>query len=312
MPAPYSIDLREKIVLAYQNNEGSMNKLGKRFKVSVNFISTLIERFKQTGKVDPKPHGGGRRPAIEASGQSFIRNLLKDQPDLTLEEICGEYNKPFEPVTRSTIDRTLNTMKITRKKKTLFDGRKNTPENQEKLLDYKINIAPFKPEELIYIDEMGAVRNITCNYARSEKGQRAKSENSITPGTRVSTVGALGFNGLLTEFCYEGTMTAIVFRFFVEKFLVPILLPSNVVILDNAKVHYDEDAIFMIEATGAGIVFLPPYSPELNPIENIWAKVKNYLRKVTILDTEELYKTIALALETITPNDARNCFLHCL
>ncbi len=64
----------------------------------------------------------------------------------------------------------------------------------------------------------------------------------------------------------------------------------------------------MIEATGAGIIFLPPYSPEFNPIENIWAKVKNYLRKVTISNTEELYQTIALALQTITSSDARNSF----
>jgi hypothetical protein len=104
-------------------------------------------------------------------------------------------------------------------------------------------------------------------YARSEKGKRAKCENSITPGTRVSTVGALGINGLLAEFCYEGTMTAAVFKAYVEQILVPILLPSNVVILDNARVHYDEDAIAMIETTGAGVLYLPPYSPELNPFE---------------------------------------------
>ncbi len=75
---------------------------------------------------------------------------------------------------------------------------------------------------------MGTVKNITRTYARSEKGKRAKCENSITPGTRVSTVGALGINGLLAEFCYEGTMTAAVFKAYVEQILVPILLPSNV------------------------------------------------------------------------------------
>jgi len=62
----------------------------------------------------------------------------------------------------------------------------------------------------------------------------------------------------------------------------------------------------------AAVIFLPPYSPELNPIENIWSKVKSYLRKVPILDTEQLYQAIADALKTITPTDARNCFLHCL
>ena len=117
MPAPYSNDFREKIVLASQNQEGSMNQLAKRFNVSVNFISTRLKRFRQTGQVDPKPHGGGRKPSIDAEGQNLIRKLIEDQPDLTLEEIGCEYNKHFEPVARSTIDRTLNKMKITRKKK---------------------------------------------------------------------------------------------------------------------------------------------------------------------------------------------------
>jgi transposase len=96
------------------------------------------------------------------------------------------------------------------------------------------------------------------------------------------------------------------------RFLVPVLIPSNVVVLDNAKVHYDEDAIAMIEATGAGVLFLPPYSPELNPIEHIWSKVKSFIKKTVISTTEELYQAIEDALETITPDDAKNCFQHCL
>lgn len=159
---------------------------------------------------------------------------------------------------------------------------------------------------------MGVVRNITPTYARSEKGTRAKCENSITPGARVSTVGALGIDGLVAEMCYEGTMTALVFRAFVENVLVPVLHYHSIIILDNAKVHYDQDAIAMIETIGASVIYLPTYSPELNPIENIWSKVKCYLRKVTILDTEQLYQAIADALKTITPSDARNCFQHCL
>jgi len=68
----------------------------------------------------------------------------------------------------------------------------------------------------------------------------------------------------------------------------------------------------MIEATGAGVVFLPPYSPELNPIEFIWAKIKSFLKKTTISDTEQLFQSIADAFSMITPNEAKNCFEHCL
>jgi len=68
----------------------------------------------------------------------------------------------------------------------------------------------------------------------------------------------------------------------------------------------------MIETTGAGVVFLPPYSPELNPNEFIWSKIKNFIKKTLISNTDELYQTLAEALETITPNEAQGCFQHCL
>ncbi len=88
MPKPYSIDLRDKIVNAYQNGDGSIRKLAKRFKVSANFIWTLLKQVRQTGSVAPKPHGGGRSPAVNLRGQEFLKSLIKQQPDLTLEEIA--------------------------------------------------------------------------------------------------------------------------------------------------------------------------------------------------------------------------------
>ncbi len=94
----------------------------------------------------------------------------------------------------------------------------------------------------------------------------------------------------------------------VEHILVPILLPNNVIILDNA----DEDTIAMIETTGTGVMYLPPYSPELNPIENIWSKAKNYLKKIPSCGTEQLYLATADSLNIITSSDARNYFIHCL
>jgi len=117
MPKAYSIDLRQKIITAYENKEGSMRGLAKRFKVSFRFIYSLLRQFKQTGSIAPKPHGGGYPSSINVQGHVFIKNLIENQPDLTLEEIQNEYNKHFESVSKSTIDRTLIKLKITRKKR---------------------------------------------------------------------------------------------------------------------------------------------------------------------------------------------------
>jgi putative transposase len=123
MPKPYSIDLREKIVEAYENQEGSMRKLAKRFKVSKNFVEELLKRVKQTGQVAPKPHGGGHPAGVKAQGETFLKELIENQPDLILKEIRDKYNERFEPVSRSTIARTLTKLTFTRKKKTRFDPR---------------------------------------------------------------------------------------------------------------------------------------------------------------------------------------------
>ncbi len=312
MSKPYSIDLREKIVIAYNNDEDSMRDLAERFKVSFSFVSKLLQKFHLHGEIGPKPHGGGQPASISASGEVFLKKLIESQPDLTLVEIRDEYNQHFKTVSRSTIDRTLTKLKITRKKKTLFDSRKNTPENQEARRVYENNLESLEAKALIFLDETGSVRNLTRGHARSPLGHRAHRENSLTRGTRISTLGALGIGGLLAAFCYEGTLTGFLFAFFVKEFLVPVLTSSNVVIMDNARVHDDEDAIAMIEATGARTMFLPAYSPELNPIELMWSKVKNFIKKTVISNTEELYQALADALETITPDDAQNCFQHCL
>ncbi|OAD22458.1 protein containing Paired box protein [Candidatus Thiomargarita nelsonii] len=75
MPKPYSRDLRHKIIEAYKNGEGSMRQLGKRFKVSVTFIFSLLKRLSQTGSIDPQPHGGGRSPAVKAEGPNFLKQF---------------------------------------------------------------------------------------------------------------------------------------------------------------------------------------------------------------------------------------------
>jgi transposase len=114
----YSSDLREKVLQAYRNKEGSMMALSERFMVSLSFVFTLIKRFRQNGHINPKPHGGGRSSAIDDEGCRYITELVRCNIDLTLEELCGRYEeKSGKKVSKSTMDRTLKKMNITRKKR---------------------------------------------------------------------------------------------------------------------------------------------------------------------------------------------------
>lgn len=133
-------------------------------------------------------------------------------------------------------------------------------------------------------------------YGRSAKGQRASGTQPTARGTRLSPVGGRGIEGLKTAWCVEGTLNAEVFLFFLQHVLLPLLQPGDLVLLDNAKAHHIEQVREWIEQAGAHVVSLPPYSPELNPIELAWSKVKHFLRKAQARTKEALYQAIAEAL----------------
>lgn len=157
---------------------------------------------------------------------------------------------------------------------------------------------------------MGAVLNLTPLYGRSAQGERVYGAKPLASGKRISTLGALGLQGLKTAMCFEGTLNGEVFLQFLDQFLMPILQPGQIVIRDNAKAHQVAGVRERIEGAGARLLYLPPYSPDLNPLEMAWSKVKQCLRKAQARTVETLYEAIAQALQTLSPKDAKGFFQH--
>ena len=114
----------------------------------------------------------------------------------------------------------------------------------------------------------------------------------------------------MTSFCFEGTLNGAVFTTFIEQFLAPHLHKNTVLVLDNASVHKNKQAQTMIEETGAQLLFLPPYSPQLNPIEYCWAKAKQVIRRKKPREKEELYQAWFQALQFIDPKLTHQCIKH--
>ena len=166
-------------------------------------------------------------------------------------------------------------------------------------------------EDLLFLDETGAVLNMAPAYGRAPQGQRAYGEKPTAKGERISTIGGLSRAGVLPAMCFEGTLNGRVFLHYVEHFLLPHLQPGKVVILDNAAAHKCEEAVEIIEQTGAKVLFLPPYCPELNPIEYGWSKIKNFLKKKAARTKDQLYDALSEALQMITPQDSQAYFKHC-
>ncbi len=116
----YSIDLRQKIVDAYNNQEGSYRQLAQRFRVSFSFVKRLLKRYKDTGKIEPKPHAGGQNSKVEPEQLEIVRQLVEEDNDAILDELCSSfYQKTQLRVSRATMGRIVEKLNLTRKKKRL-------------------------------------------------------------------------------------------------------------------------------------------------------------------------------------------------
>ena len=164
---------------------------------------------------------------------------------------------------------------------------------------------------LKFIDESGAHWGLTRLFGRAAPGVRVDEATSGYSGKHYTLIAALGLSAVTATWLLEGAMTREAFDIYVECVLAPTLQLGDVVLIDNLNVHQSAAAQQQIEARGARWTFLPPYSPDLNPIEQCWAKVKAILRKLKARTLDELLDALCIAFQSITPQDAQAWFAHC-
>lgn len=164
---------------------------------------------------------------------------------------------------------------------------------------------------LVFLDESGAKTNMTRLRGRALEGQRLVDTAPHGHWYTTTIIGAVRLDGSTACMAVEGATDKDVFREYVRCVLVPTLRKGDIVVLDNLSAHKDQQTQDLIEQAGAELRFLPPYSPDLNPIEKMWSKVKTFLCAAKARTEEELYQAIRLALQTVTPQDAEGWFRSC-
>lgn len=164
---------------------------------------------------------------------------------------------------------------------------------------------------LIFIDETWAKTNMTRLRGRALRGQRLIDRSPHGHWKTSTLIAALGIEGVRCSTLVDGAVNADVFEAFAEQVLVPALRPGDVVVLDNLSSHKRARTRELIEAAGAELVFLPPYSPDLNPIEMVFSKIKQRLRSLACRTVEKLWSSMQSVLDEVTASDATNCFRHC-
>ncbi len=166
-------------------------------------------------------------------------------------------------------------------------------------------------KNLKFLDEFGAHLGMTRLFGRAEPGQRVVEATAGYSGTPYTVVAALGVSGVSAPMILEGAMNQQIFESYVESELAPTLKAGDIVIMDNLSAHKSRQARQCIEARGARLEFLPPYSPDLNPIEKCWSKAKAALRSAKARTFDALLDALCDALRAVTPQDAIAWFAHC-
>jgi transposase len=169
----------------------------------------------------------------------------------------------------------------------------------------------FDARRLVFVDESGFNTSMTRLRARAPRGKRAYGKVPRNRGKNTTLIAAITLEGAMGEsMTIEGATDSEVFEAYVEHFLAPSLSEGQVVVLDGLGAHRTEKVKELIEARGADLVFLPSYSPDLNPIEEAFSKIKQLVRKVGARTREALVEAIGRALAAVTPEDATGWFAH--
>lgn len=164
---------------------------------------------------------------------------------------------------------------------------------------------------LFCLDEAGSTVAMTPTHARAPKGKRAVDSVPRNRGTVITMIGALTLDGLTAMMTVEGGTSGDVFVAYVEHVLLPELRPGDIVVMDNLGAHKDVRVRPLIESVGAFVKYLPPYSPDLNPIEMAWSKVKQFLRTAKARSREGLDNALRWAMDITTEADAHGWFNEC-
>jgi transposase len=281
-----------------------LRQIARRFLVSASFVTRLLGLHRTTGSLRPRPHGGGNPAVLTPEDLERLRELIRRQPDATLEECRRHLGASCSLM---TISRALRQLGLPRKKKVPRAAEQDRPEVQEQRREFCQELAGTDPRRLVFVDECGANTAMTRTHGRAPAGQRVYTN---TPGhwESITLTCGLRLSGALPALAFPGATNTDLFEHYVEDVLAPELKPGDVVVWDNLKPHKSEEAEEVVEAAGARVVPLPAWSPDLTPIEEMASKVKESLRSAAARTTEAVYAAFASALHDVTLEDIAGWF----
>ncbi|NEI53273.1 IS630 family transposase [Rhizobium leguminosarum] len=307
MAKALSLDLRQRVVNAIAAGM-SRRQAAERFGVSAASAIRWQKQFSDTGTIQSDKQGGDRRSKHIDAHAATILALYETTPDITLAEIKVRLAESGIRAGIGTLWRFFDRHGITRKKKTAHAAEQERPALMQKRQEWFESQPDLDPERLVFIDETSASTKMARLYGRAPKGQRCRA--SVPHGHWKTTTFTAGprLGGMAAPMVLDGPMNGDAFLAYVSQVLVPELTPGDIVIMDNLPAHKVAGVRDAIEAAGAGLIYLPPYSPDFNPIEMAFSKLKALLRAAAARTVPDLWQAIADAIKQFKPDECRNYF----
>src|ERR1700704_4148961 len=306
MPKPYFGDLRARVIGDIVSG-ASRRAAAEYYGISPSVVVIWAQRFETTGSVAAKPSGGSTSQ-LEKHAE-FLLALIAKQPDLTLDEIVAAMNKRRIAGSRSAVWRFFDRRNISFKK-TLYAAEQKRADVVRARRRWMREQGMFDPARLVFIDETWTNTSMVRLRGRCPRGERLIGYAPHGHWKTLTFVAGLRHRAMVAPFVLEGAMNGPMFLAYVKQGLVPTLKRGDIVIMDNLPVHKVAGVEQAIEAAGATLLYLPPYSPDLNPIEPAFSKVKAHLRKAAEHTLPRLVRRIGRIVTDFSPQECRNFFRH--
>lgn len=198
-------------------------------------------------------------------------------------------------------------------KKSLIAAEQRRPDVVERRRNFTIARRFVDPGSFVFLDESGAQSNMTRLYGRAPIGERCHDHTPHGHWKTTTLLSAMRLDGVIESatVIYDGPINRVTFEGYVEQYLTPSLRAGDVVVMDNLSAHKSPAVVDTIESAGATVWYLPPYSPDLNPIEKLWSKVKAWLRRVAARTFDAIGQALVDALRAVTPGECANYLRSC-
>lgn len=300
----YSDDLRSRIIAAIERGEESWRQIARRFVVSLSCVILLVQRYRKTGSIQPRPHGGGKKPSLGPKQLEDLCDLVRKRPDATLEELRQSLGASCSLM---TIARALKKLGITRKKKVLHAAERDTPKSKRKRATFRREMKDHPPGSLVFVDEASANTAMTRLYGRAPVGERVEGAVPNYWET-VTLICGMRLSGVTAPMVIHGAVDKPTFETYAEDVLAPTLHPGDVVVWDNLSPHKAVAVVKAVRRRGAEVIPLPPVSPDMDPIEEMFSKIKGALRSAGARTTDAVIEAIGSALKSVSTQDILGWF----